>query len=51
MNICTEHGREDIAHEGRNCPACAERDDLKSSIEELIAKVKELEDKIETLEE
>ncbi len=45
MNLCGEHGKQDIAYEERGgCPACAEIEDLKGQITDL-------KDRISTLEE
>lgn len=50
MNICGEHGGEDIAFEGRDCPACIERDEMQAEIDAGDAEVKELNDQIGKLE-
>lgn len=45
MDICGEHG-EDIAHEGRDCPACEQidglRDDFQDNINQMQEEIDEL---------
>ena len=42
LQLCSVHG-DDIAHEGRQCPACSEIKDLKQTIANLEDQVEDLE--------
>lgn len=53
MNLCNEH-KEEICHEGRNCPACEIQSELDQANEALSKeqdKVAELEGEIENLKQ
>jgi len=51
MNLCDQHGRNEIAYESRDCPACEEVNDLKGTIQDLMIEIQRHETTIEKLEE
>jgi len=46
IDSCLEHVDCVVAYAGTHCPICDEIDDLKYAIEELEAKIKELENEV-----
>ena len=47
MNLCGEHGRyEDIAYEGRTCPACVQVIALQQHVEDLKEQLDNLRDEL-----
>jgi len=43
MNLC-DLKHDEICYEGRDCPLCAEKEDLENKLEEARERIKELED-------
>jgi hypothetical protein len=50
MNLCSED-HDEVCFEGRKCPLCDVRSDLKETIEKHKREIQQLEEKIDGLEE
>jgi hypothetical protein len=50
MNLCSDD-HEEVCYEGRNCPACEVRTDLRSEVKDLERKVDDLENQIQEINE
>lgn len=50
MKLCDD-GHDEVCYEVRNCPACVLKDELETANSDHASKVKELEEKIDKLNE